>query len=166
MSSQQEQPLVTPSRVACGARCSSKKKSLELVAELLESGIEHGDDTNDDEMEVIDALAARERLGCTGMGHGIAIPHGRVDFVDEPVGAIAILDEPVNFDAPDGQPVDIIYGLLMPEEQIEEHLEVLADLARFFHSEDNRQALRSATDASAVLRILDTGPDGGDSASA
>ncbi len=162
MSSQQEQSLVTPSRVACGATCSSKKKSLELVAELLETAVQQ-DEENDDEMEVIDALAARERLGCTGMGHGIAIPHGRVDFVDEPVGAIAILDEPVNFDAPDGQPVDIIYGLLMPEEQIEEHLEVLANLARFFHSEDNRQALRDATDATDVLRILSAEAETGDS---
>lgn len=161
MSTQQEHPLVTPARVACGASCSSKKKSLELVAGLLDTAITHDDDDGEGEMEVIDALAARERLGCTGMGHGIAIPHGRVDFVDEPVGAIAILDQPVNFDAPDGQPVDIIYGLLMPEEQIEEHLEVLAGLARFFHNEDNRAALRSATDAAQVLRILnvDDGQD-------
>lgn len=159
MPTQQDHPLVTPSRVACGARCSSKKKSLELVAGLLDTAIAHDDD-DEDEMEVIDALAARERLGCTGMGHGIAIPHGRVDFVDEPVGAIAILDQPVNFDAPDGQPVDIIYGLLMPEEQIEEHLEVLANLARFFHSEDNRQALRNAGDAAAVLRILEAQNNG------
>lgn len=156
MPSHQLQPLVTPERVACGASTSSKKKSLELVAELLESAITRDEDEDEDagEMEVIDALAAREKLGCTGMGHGIAIPHGRVDFVPEPVGAIAILDQPVEFDAPDGQPVDIIFGLLMPEAQIEEHLEVLARLARFFNSEANRSALRAAADSNEILQIL------------
>ena len=94
--------LFENSRISCRASLSSKKKCLQLLAELIESSLEEHQLDDSVDMEVIDALAARERLGCTGLGHGVAIPHGRVDFINEPIGAAITLAEPIEFDAPDG----------------------------------------------------------------
>ncbi len=147
--------LLDLSRIKCGAVSSSKKKSLQLVAELMESGLDINDDDDEGvDMDVMDALAAREKLGCTGMGHGIAIPHGRVDFIAEPLGALLTLDTPVDFDAPDELPVDVVFGLLMPENQTDEHLQILASLARFFNSPENRAMVRAAGTAEEALTIL------------
>lgn len=149
--------LLGTSRIQCEASTTSKKKSLQLVAQLIEDSLDLHDEEDEDDvdMDVIDALAAREKLGCTGMGHGIAIPHGRVDFVSEPVGALVTLTEPVDFDAPDDQPVDVVFGLLIPEEKTEQHLHILASLARFFHSEENREKVRAAKNADEILQMLD-----------
>ncbi len=119
-------------------------------------GFDDDDDDDGVDMDVMDALAARERLGCTGMGHGIAIPHGRVDFITEPLGALVTLDQPVDFDAPDEQPVDVVFGLLMPEDQTEEHLKVLASLAKFFNSPENRAAVRLSRSAEELIEIIAT----------
>lgn len=151
--------LLDTSRISCGTKLSSKKKSLQLVAQLIEDSLDiHDNDDDDDDdgvyMDVMDALAAREKLGCTGMGHGIAIPHGRVDFIKEPIGALLTLSDPVPFDAPDKEPVDIVFGLLMPENKNEEHLHILASLAKFFNSPDNRAAIRESDNAADILRIL------------
>lgn len=105
-------------------------------------------------MEVIDALTARERLGCTGLGHGVAIPHGRVDFITKPIGAVITLDKPVEFDAADGEPVDIIIGLLIPEAEVDGHLKILAGLAKFFNEDDNRNAMRKSNSAEEILTFL------------
>ena len=105
-------------------------------------------------MDVMDALAAREKLGCTGMGNGIAIPHGRVPLVNEPIAALITLDQPVDFDAPDDLPVDIVFGLLMPEDKTEEHLAILATLARFFNIEHNRQAVRNTNNINELLSVI------------
>lgn len=148
--------LLDTSRIKCGASISSKKKSLQLVAELMEDSLDINDDDDDEgvDMDVMDALAARERLGCTGMGHGIAIPHGRVDFISEPIGALLTLTDPVQFDAPDDIPVDIVFGLLIPEDQNEEHLHILASLARFFNDPENRDAIRNSSNAEEILQTL------------
>lgn len=150
--------LLDTSRITCGASISSKKKSLQFVAELMENSLDINDDDDDDDegvdMDIMDALAARERLGCTGMGHGIAIPHGRVDFISDPIGALLILTEPVPFDAPDDLPVDIVFGLLIPEDQNEEHLHILASLARFFNSAENRDSIRNSGNAEEILQTL------------
>ena len=133
---------------------SSKKKCLQLLAELIESGLGENELDDSVEMEVIDALAARERLGCTGLGHGVAIPHGRVDFISKPVGAAITLDEPIDFDAADGKPVDLIVGLLIPESEVDGHLQILASLASFFNSEANREAMRQTRSAQEILDHL------------
>lgn len=146
--------LLDESRVCCGATITSKKKSLQQIAALLESGIGIDTDETDVDMDVMDALAARERLGCTGMGNGIAIPHGRVSFVSEPIGALITLDEPVDFDAADSIPVDIVFGLLMPEDKTDEHLAILATLAKFFNSEPNRQTVRNTENVKELLTAI------------
>ena len=146
--------LLDESRVRCGATISSKKKSLQQIAALLESGIGINADDTEVDMDVMDALAAREKLGCTGMGNGIAIPHGRVPLVNEPIAALITLDQPVDFDAPDDLPVDIVFGLLMPEDKTEEHLAILATLARFFNIEHNRQAVRNTNNVNELLSVI------------
>lgn len=148
--------LLNTSRITCGASLSSKKKSLQYVAQLMEDSLDINDDDDDEgvDMDVMDALAARERLGCTGMGHGIAIPHGRVDFISEPIGALLTLTEAVPFDAPDDIPVDIVFGLLIPEDQNEQHLHILASLARFFNSPENREAIRQSRNPEEILQTL------------
>ncbi len=154
--------LLGASRVQCGASTTSKKKSIQLVAQLIEDSLDLHDDEDDDDvdMDVIDALTARERLGCTGMGHGIAMPHGRVDFVTEPVAALVTLTDPVDFDSADNEPVDVVVGLLIPEEKTELHLHILASVARFFNDEDNRRKIRNAKTADEVLTMLNDCPIG------
>ena len=105
-------------------------------------------------MEVIDALAARERLGCTGLGHGVAIPHGRVNFITQPVGAVITLAEPIEFDAADGEPVDIVVGLLIPETEVDGHLKILASLAKFLNEPTNREAMRQSRSADEILEFM------------
>jgi PTS system nitrogen regulatory IIA component len=148
--------LLGASRVQCGASTTSKKKSIQLVAELIEDSLDlHDEDDDDDvDMDVFDALTARERLGCTGMGHGIAIPHGRGDFGSEPVAALVTLADPVDFDSPDNEPVDVVFGLLIPEEKTEAHLHILASVARFFNEPENRSKVRQAKTAEEILSML------------
>lgn len=155
MSNNTIESLLEPSRISCATSLSSKKKSLQLVAQLIEGSLDINEDDDEGvDMDVMDALAARERLGCTGMGHGIAIPHGRVDFISEPIGALLTLSEAIPFDAPDDVPVDIVFGLLMPEDANEEHLNILASLARFFKSPENRDAIRRSANAEEILQTL------------
>ena len=141
-------------RVSCRASLSSKKKCLQSLAELIENSLDENELDDSVDMDVMDALAARERLGCTGIGHGVAIPHGRVNFISEPVGAAITLAEPVDFDAADGQPVDIIIGLLIPEHEVDGHLKTLASLAKFFNEAQNRDSIRDTRSSAQMLAIL------------
>lgn len=142
------------SRVSCRASLSSKKKCLQMLSDLIESSLDDTELDDSVDMEVIDALTARERLGCTGLGHGVAIPHGRVDFIDKPIGAAITLEEPIDFDAADDKPVDLIVGLLIPENEVNGHLKILASLAKFFNSEENRNAMRKTHSAEEILEFL------------
>ena len=126
---------------------SSKKRVFEQAGLLLENeaGLARAD--------VFDCLFAREKLGTTGLGQGVAIPHGRHASVKKAVGAFIRTQEPVAFDAPDGKPVSLIFVLLVPENATGEHLEVLSKLAGRFSQKAVREALMSA-DAQEVRRIL------------
>lgn len=148
--------LYDRSRISCRVSLSSKKKCLQHLAELLETGLEEHEIDDSVDMDVLDALAAREKLGCTALGDGIAIPHGRVDFISRPLAAVITLASPVEFDAPDDLPVDIIVGLLIPIAQADEHLEILAGLARFFNSAKNRDAMRETDSTEQILKYLQT----------
>jgi nitrogen PTS system EIIA component len=96
------------------------------------------------------SLAAREKLGSTGLGQGIAIPHGRIPGLREAVGAFVRLRKPVPFDAPDGKPVDQLFVLLVPEHATDQHLQLLSELAQMFSERDFRARLSDAPDAAAV----------------
>lgn len=125
----QIQDLLSPQRVRCCQQTTSKKRVLERVSELL---ADIAPDLTSD--EIFDCLIERERLGSTGLGKGVAIPHGRVHGLREPVGAFIRLDQGIDFDAIDSLPVDLIFALLVPAESTKEHLGLLAQLAGMFAS--------------------------------
>ena len=135
------------SHIVLDLEVSSKKRVFEQAGLLLENeaGLARAD--------VFDCLFAREKLGTTGLGQGVAIPHGRHASVKKAVGAFIRTQEPVAFDAPDGKPVSLIFVLLVPENDTGEHLEVLSKLAGRFSQKAVREALMSA-DAQEVRRIL------------
>ncbi len=103
---------------------------------------------------VFDSLFAREKLGSTGLGLGIAIPHGRIKGLKEATGALLRLRTPVPFDSLDGKPVSLLFVLLVPEHANEQHLQILSELAERFSDRNCREALAKAESAEAVLEIL------------
>ncbi|QEY24426.1 PTS IIA-like nitrogen regulatory protein PtsN [Neisseria animalis] len=126
----------------------SKKRLFEQAGLLLENqaGLPRSD--------VFDCLFAREKLGTTGLGQGVAIPHGRHACVEKAVGAFIRLHEPIEFDAPDGKPVSLVFILLVPENATGEHLEVLSKLAGKFSQKSVREALAAAATTEDVYRLL------------
>ena len=141
--------IFSPDRVCCDADASSKKKTLELLSELMSSA-----QGAPDSRVVADRLLARERLGSTALGHGVAIPHGRCANLSSAVAAFIKLREGVDFDAPDGEPVDLVVGLLVPEECTDGHLQLLAQLAELFSQGELRDKLRSPISPPDLLQIL------------
>jgi nitrogen PTS system EIIA component len=101
-----------------------------------------------------ESLRARERLGSTAIGHGIAIPHGRTDAFDETRGAFLRLLAPVEFGASDGEPVDLVFAMAVPEHFTQQHLQLLSELAERFSDAAFRAALRAAPDAAALRTLL------------
>ncbi|MDO5058724.1 MAG: PTS IIA-like nitrogen regulatory protein PtsN [Neisseria sp.] len=126
----------------------SKKRLFEEIGKLLETedGLSRAD--------VFDCLFAREKLGSTGLGQGVAIPHGRHASVKEAVGVFVRTKEPIPFDAPDGKPVSLAVALLVPENACGEHLEVLSQLAGKFSAKSVREALMAAQTPEEAHRIL------------
>jgi PTS system nitrogen regulatory IIA component len=141
--------FIAPERVAIQSKVGSKKRALELVSALIA-----GAQPSLMETEIFDCLLARERLGSTGIGHGIAIPHGRLKSVDRPIGAFAVLEKGVDFDALDGEPADLVCALVVPAESTEEHLQILASLAALFSDEHLRERLRRAVSADELYALL------------
>lgn len=102
---------------------------------------------------VVDALLQREKLGSTGLGQGVAIPHGRIKGLKEAMGGFIRMANPIYFDAPDGKPVNLLFFMLVPAQANESHLQMLSELAQMFSDRVFRDALLSAGDAEAV-RVL------------
>ena len=113
---------------------------------------ENGDGVKGD--AVAGSLHAREKLGSTGLGQGIAIPHGRIKGLREARGAFARLKSPIAFDAPDGRPVSSVFVLLVPEHATEQHLQLLSELAQMFSDKRFREALAGAPDAAAMYELF------------
>jgi PTS system nitrogen regulatory IIA component len=141
--------FMSPERVVKQSNVASKKRALEVV-----SGLIAGAQPNLLETEVFDCLLARERLGSTGVGHGVAIPHGRLKSVTHPIAVFAALDKGVDFDAMDGEPVDLVCALVVPVESTEEHLQILASLAALFSNERLRESMRRAASAEELYTLL------------
>jgi nitrogen PTS system EIIA component len=131
--------ILSPQCTLSQARISSKKKGIELLCDLI--GRENA---NVDPQDIYQAMIARERLGSTGIGQGIALPHGRVKS-DHPVAAMVHLVDPIDFDATDEQPVDLLFGLAVPEKSTDEHLQILAKLAKIFRNPKFCAALRDTS---------------------
>jgi PTS system nitrogen regulatory IIA component len=141
--------LLVPARVLAEARTTSKKRLLEQLAKLLD---ERG--SPESERAVFEALCKRERLGSTALGGGVALPHGRSPEVAKPAGAFLRLNEPVSFDAPDGQPIDLVFGLVVPEHFTDQHLSLLADIAQLFSIGGLTSALRRARNSNEIYELL------------
>ena len=104
--------------------------------------------------EIFDSLLSRERLGSTGVGYGVAIPHARYEGATDAIGAFMRLDQPVDFDAMDREPVDLVFGLLVPEDCTDEHIQILAQLAELFSDPQLRTALRTASGTDEVMNLI------------
>lgn len=130
--------IISPNLTFCNIEGVSKKRLLETSAELIASKV----DVNPD--EVYKALIAREQLGSTGLGNGIAIPHSRIPKCEDTIGCLVKLANPIDFDAIDNNPVDLLFFLLVPENTIEGHLEVLRTLAELFKSKSYCDNLRKS----------------------
>jgi PTS system nitrogen regulatory IIA component len=140
--------ILTPERTFADLKCASKKRTLESISHWL------GDQMSEfDGKELFNALINREKLGSTGFGDGIAIPHCRLDSCTQVTGALIRLAKAVDFDAIDAQPVDLLFVLLVPLEATHEHLQILATLAGSFGQPAFRERLRKATDAEAMYKI-------------
>jgi len=135
---------------------SSKRGVFERVGALFEQrhGLDH--------TKVADSLCARERLGSTGLGHGVALPHARVNGLREAAAAFVRTRLPIAFDAPDGKPVSDMIVLLVPEKATDVHLEILADVAQMFADKAFREKLRMCGDAAEVHRLIAARPQSSD----
>jgi len=142
--------VIPASRVTIVESAASKKAALEIISHQLADGNEQR------QKAIFDALVNRERLGSTGLGEGVAIPHGRINGITEPVGCLVKLQQAVGFDASDDQDVDLIAGLAVPADCTEEHLQVLAAVARAFSNNEFTQAARQANSAEALAAALAT----------
>ena len=140
--------ILTPARIELAMRAASKKRALEILSELI------GKDTNLNSNAVFQSLIDRERIGSTGIGESVAIPHGRMKGLEQPVGAFAILEQQIDFDAIDQKPVNLIFVLLVPEEATNEHLQLLAQLAKIFSNKQAKEKLLGASTPEAALLIF------------
>ena len=141
--------LLSSERVACRDEVGSKKRLLEQLGGLLASS-----SPMLSQHEIFDALLNREKLGSTGLGKGVAIPHGRMAGLEHPVCAFIKLGTAVDFDTSDGQPVDLVFALLVPEDSTEEHLQVLSTIAEIFSSTGICSALRACESGDCLLEQL------------
>jgi len=140
--------LLEPSQVALDVDAPDKKALFERAAAMLEaaSGLSR--------TQVVDSLLARERLGSTGLGQGIAIPHGRVKGLRNAVGAFLRVRVPIPFDAPDDRPVSMAFVLLVPERATDAHLQILSELAQMFSDRELRRQLAAAPEAASAQRLI------------
>lgn len=144
--------LVSSDFVALNVAVTSKKKALEYISELLVQSR-----TNIVPAEIFDCLISRERLGSTGVGKGIAIPHCRLQGNKETLVAMVRLQQGIDYDSIDGKPVDILFAMVVPEDAGETHLKALAQLAKMFSNETILAQLHDAEDAAQVCQVLDAG---------
>ena len=142
--------LLSPKSIFIDTEISSKKKLLELIANIV------ADRTSLPEPMVYASLLNRERLGSTALGQGFAVPHARLAELDQTMGCFFRLKEPVNFEAPDNRPVDLVFTIVIPEEATEEHLMLLSSLAKIFSSESVCDAIRAAASKDEIATIIET----------
>ncbi len=126
--------FLRPELVVSKREITSRKRLFEYLSELI-SGVELDQDRDIDQEEIFTTLHDRERLGCTALGKGIAVPHGRLDGLVDPIMAIVSLENPIDYDAPDGVPVWLVVCLLVPIEASELHLNLLASLVTRFEDD-------------------------------
>lgn len=141
--------FLTTDRIACNVNAHSKKRTLEELSELLSH-----DQSSISATDIFDCLLSRERLGSTGIGFGVAIPHGRLKDSNHTTAALIQLNHGIDFDAVDNQPVDLLFALVVPDKATEEHLKILALLAAMFKEDELRAQLRAAKSPEDVMQLV------------
>lgn len=140
--------LLSAEQVLLDLEAGSKKRVFEHAGMLFEARLGLARST------IFDSLFAREKLGSTGLGQGVAIPHGRIKGLKQAAGAFLRLANPVPFDSPDGRPVDLLFVLLVPEQATEQHLQILSELAQRFSERAFREKLQAAPDPAAIVALF------------
>jgi PTS system nitrogen regulatory IIA component len=140
--------ILPPSQALVCVEATSKKRAFEEAGLLFENlhGLNRA--------LITDSLFARERLGSTGLGHGVAIPHGRIKGLKAPMAAVFQLQAPIGFDAPDEQAVSLLVFLLVPEAATQKHLEILSEIAELLSDSALREQLKTSTDAAALHHLI------------
>ncbi len=141
--------ILTPGRSLVGVPGGSKKRVLEQIANLVAREL-----PDLDGQDIFESLVAREKLGSTGFGNGIAIPHCRLPGCSSPISALLRLESAVDFDAIDGAPVDLLFVLLVPEAATDEHLELLRQIASMLDRSDVREQLRHAPTSERLYQVV------------
>ncbi|CAN5272792.1 PTS IIA-like nitrogen regulatory protein PtsN [soil metagenome] len=140
--------LVAPEAITSALKVNSKKQALQELASRAATL------TGQNDRAIFDVLMQREKLGTTAVGYGVAIPHGKLAKLDRLFGLFARLERPVDFEAMDGQPVDLVFLLLAPEGAGADHLKALARIARLLRDQDVAKKLRASRDAQAIYSVL------------
>jgi PTS system nitrogen regulatory IIA component len=142
--------ILPPAQVLVGVEATSKKRAFEEAGLLFENlhGLNRA--------LITDSLFARERLGSTGLGHGVAIPHGRIKGLKAPMAAVFQLSAPIGFDAPDEQAVRLLIFLLVPEAATQKHLEILSEIAELLSDSSLREQLKLSTNAASLHQLIST----------
>ena len=141
--------ILSPTHVFSNVECNSKKAAMELLAKNIASS-----NNGVDQIDVIGCLIARERLGSTGLGNGIAIPHGRLKYCEKTIATFIQLKNGIAYEAVDNMPVDLIFALIVPEESTNEHLQILAILAKMLSKTETVDKLRNSETSKEIFSIL------------
>jgi len=140
--------ILRPECTTC-ATPGSKKKVLELISDIASAQY-----PTLSSQEIFESLLAREKMGSTGIGNGIAIPHGRLNSIESPIAVLVKCDEAISFDAIDKQPVDILFALLVPSDQCQQHLSTLAAMAEKLNDKQVLKQLRKSQDEAELYRVI------------
>ena len=143
--------ILSPKNVLLNIECNSKKATIELLAKNL------ADSNNGiSQVEIIDCLTAREKLGSTGLGNGIAIPHGRLKYCKKAIASFVKLNNGVDYETVDKIPVDLVFALIVPQESTVEHLNILAILAKTLSNQETISKLRKSRNQAEIFALLTT----------
>ncbi len=156
--------LISSNAVISNNDIKSKKRALELLAEVLANEANHklqsSNQTSEeaeqevDALEIFQLLTEREKLGSTSMGHGVALPHTRTNLTKHAIGAFLKLDKGIDFDSPDDQRTDLVFALMVPEHYTDEHLKILAYLASLFNNANFCKTIRDTNDKNEIYKHL------------
>jgi PTS system nitrogen regulatory IIA component len=141
--------ILSSNRVVVGVAASSKKRALEEIAKVLALGA-----PTVTPADILNSLVGREKLGSTSLGHGVAIPHGRIAGITNSIGALLRLKHPVEYESHDGRPVDLVFGLVVPQQATGDHLQHLKAIAEKFSEESFCEQLRAASDDLAAYTLI------------
>ncbi len=142
--------LLSPERIFINTEITSKKRLLEFIANQVSNQY------NLTQSKLYNNLLDRERLGSTGLGKGFAVPHARLADLDRAIGLFIKLDKPINFEAPDNQPVDLVFTIIIPDHATDQHLQTLSALAKVFSQASVCEAIRNAASSDEVVNIIDS----------